>query len=102
MFSSRQKLQPTPKTIQLLPEAPGNLEPVFCPYSLLIWIFHKLGLMHCMAFGVLASAQGFCKTQRHDVISLLLWVKKSILSVSYMFLLTLMVNTNLMGFRITR
>lgn len=45
-------------------------------YSLLIWIFHKLGLMHCMAFGVLASAQGFCKTQWHDVISLLLWVKK--------------------------
>lgn len=76
MFSSRQKLQPTPKTIQLLPEAPGNLEPVFCPYSLLIWIFHKLGLMHCMAFGVLASAQGVCKTQRLDVISLVLWVKK--------------------------
>lgn len=99
MFSSRQKLQPTPKTIQLLPEAPGNLEPVFCPYSLLIWIFHKLGLMHCMAFGVLASAQGVCKTQRLDVISLVLWIKKnSILSVSYMFLLTLMDNNQLGGF----
>lgn len=73
MFSSRQKLQPTPKN-----SAPSwsPWQSGTCPYSLLIWIFHKLGLMHWMAFGVLTSAQGVCKTQWHGVISLLLWVKK--------------------------
>lgn len=75
--SSRQKLKPTVGTVQLLPEAPGNQEPVYV-YSLLIWIFQKHELMHWMAFGVLASStQGFYKTHLCDGIPLLLWVKNT-------------------------